>query len=106
MTKYPIILVHGLCLRESRAFHAFGKIEKNLKTAGYRVYTAEIDAFGSIETNAEQLKDFIIKKLSESGAEKVNVIAHSKGGLDTKYMLVNLDMSDRVAQPSLSCSYP
>lgn len=97
MTKYPIILVHGIALREFKFLKAFGKIESTLSDAGYEVYTADTDAFGSIENNAEQLKKTILDVLEKSGAAAVNVIAHSKGGLDTKYMLSNLDMADKVA---------
>ena len=104
MTKNPIILVHGIALRESKYFKAFGRIEKTLKDAGYSVYTANIDAFGSIESNAEQLKEIILGVLKESGADAVNVIAHSKGGLDTKYMLKNLDMADKVSSFTTLCT--
>lgn len=104
MTKYPIILVHGVALRESKAFHAFGRIEKMLTDEGYTVYTAGTDAFGTVESNAEQLKNFILTVLSDTECEKVNVIAHSKGGLDTKYMLSNLDMAKKVASLTTLCT--
>lgn len=95
--KYPVILVHGLMLRHSKRFRAFGRIEKVLDDAGHNVYVATHDGFGSIETNAEQLKEFIEKVLSETGAEKVNIIGHSKGGLDSKHLITNLDMEDKIA---------
>ena len=104
MTKYPIILVHGIALREFKHFKAFGRIESTLRDAGCEVYTANIDAFGSIETNAEQLKEIILDVLSKSGREAVNIIAHSKGGLDAKYMLKNLDMADKVASFTTLCT--
>lgn len=104
MTKYPIILVHGIALREFKYFKAFGKIEQTLKDAGYTVYTANIDAFGTIESNAQQLKEVIIGVLRDTGAQAVNVIAHSKGGLDTKYMLNHLGMADKVASFTTLCT--
>lgn len=104
ITKYPIILVHGIALRETKHIKAFGKIEKTLTDAGYEAYTADIDAFGTIESNAQQLKDIICGVLSKSGAEKVNIIAHSKGGLDTKYMLAELDMDEKVASFTTLCT--
>ena len=104
MTKYPIILVHGIALRETKYFKAFGKIEETLRDAGYSAYTAGIDAFGSIENNAEQLKHIILNVCEKSGSDKVNVIAHSKGGLDTKYMLAELDMADKVASFTTLCT--
>ena len=104
MTKYPVILVHGIALRETRFLKAFGKIEKTLTDSGTDAHTAGIDAFGSIENNAEQLKAIILDVLEKSGADKVNVIAHSKGGLDTKYMLSHLDMDDKVASLTTLCT--
>lgn len=104
MTKYPIVLVHGIALREMKLLRAFGRIEKTLKDAGYDVYTADTDAFGSIENNAAQLKETVIGILRTTGSEKVNIIAHSKGGLDTKYMLKSLDTEDLVASFTTLCT--
>ena len=104
MTKYPIILVHGIALREMKIIRAFGKIEYTLKEAGYDVYTAGTDGFGTIESNAEQLKEIILGVLESTGAEKVNIIAHSKGGLDSKYMITKLDMADQVASLTTLCT--
>lgn len=104
MTKYPIVLVHGIALREMKLLRAFGRIEKTLKDAGYDVYTANTDAFGTIENNAAQLKETVLGILKATGAEKVNIIAHSKGGLDTKYMLANLDTADTVASFTTLCT--
>ena len=103
-TKYPVILVHGIMLRELKYFKAFGKIEKTLKNEGFEVFTANTDAFGTIENNAEQLKEIIHGILEECKAEKVNIIAHSKGGLDTKYMISSLDMADKIASFTSLCT--
>lgn len=104
MTKYPIVLVHGIAIKQSKVIRAFGKIENVLRDAGYTVYVADIDAFGTIENNAAQLCDYINRILSECGAEKVNIIAHSKGGLDSKYMITELGMEDRVASLTTLCT--
>ncbi|MBQ8381307.1 MAG: alpha/beta fold hydrolase [Clostridia bacterium] len=102
--KYPIILVHGIGIKQTKVIKAFGKIEQVLDAEGHRVYVADVDAFGTIETNAEQLKKYVLKVLEETGAEKVNVIGHSKGGLDTKYMINELDMEDKVASLTTLCT--
>ena len=104
MTKYPIILVHGIMIRDSRIIRAFGKIEKKLSEAGCTVYTANVDAFGSIENNAEQLKNIILKIQEDTSCEKVNLIAHSKGGLDSKYMISSLGMAENVASLTTLCT--
>ena len=49
--------------------------------------------------------------LKETGASKVNVIAHSKGGLDTRYAISRLGMSQYVASlttintPHIGCEF-
>lgn len=103
-TRYPIVLVHGISLKDNRFFKSFGRIEKQLKNAGYTVYTAKTDGFGRIESNAEQLKKHIKEILSAENANKVNIIAHSKGGLDSKYMMENLNMDESVASLTTLCT--
>ncbi|MBR2930837.1 MAG: alpha/beta fold hydrolase [Clostridia bacterium] len=103
-TRYPIILAHGVAAKQLRIMNAFGRIGDELKRAGNDVYVADTDGFGKIETNAEQLRDFILAVLEKTGAEKVNIIAHSKGGLDSKYMITELGMEDRVASLTTLCT--
>ena len=103
-TKYPIILVHGIVLKDVLFVKSFGKIDKKLKEQGYTVYKSRIDGFGTIETNAQALKDEIIKILAIENCDKINIIAHSKGGLDAKYMIKSLDMEDGVASLTTLCT--
>ena len=103
-TKYPIVLVHGVAAKQLPFFNAFGRIDVELKKAGYKVFVSNHDGFGRIETNAEQLKVFIERVMKICGTDKVNIIAHSKGGLDSKYMIQNLDMEDHVASLTTICT--
>lgn len=68
------------------------------------MYTATTDGFGTIKSNAQQLKKFIEKVLEKENVDKVNIIAHSKGGLDSKYMITSLDMEDSVASLTTICT--
>ena len=96
-TKYPIVLVHGIALKEFKFVKSFGRIGKTLREAGYTVYSGNTDGFGSIENNAAQLKAHIDEILEKEQTDKVNIIAHSKGGLDSKYMINGLGMASSVA---------
>lgn len=96
-TKYPIVLVHGVALKEWRIFKSFGRIGRTLRDAGYIIYAAKTDAFGSMENNAAQLKTQIEEILKKECTEKINIIAHSKGGLDSVFMIQELGMADSVA---------
>ena len=102
--KYPIVLVHGIMLKDVKFFKAFGRIKKFLKKSGYTVYTANTDGFGTIEHNAAQLKSEIETIIAAENSEKVNVVAHSRGGLDAKYMIKNLNMEDKVASLTTLCT--
>lgn len=104
MNNHPIVLVHGIMLKDFWRFKAFGKIEKQLNKAGYRAFTADHDGLGTTENNAVQIKAFIERKLEETHSEKVHIIAHSKGGLDALYMIDRLGMADKVSSITFICT--
>ena len=86
--KYPIILVHGLGWRdETRLFRYWGKIPAFLEKLGARVFLSHQDAMSSVIVCGEQVRERIAQVLAKTGAEKVNLIAHSKGGLDSREAL-------------------
>lgn len=96
-TKYPILLVHGMGFRDNRLVGYWGRIPKMLEELGCDVYFGYQDSNADVETNGEHLAKRIMQVLEESGAEKVNIIAHSKGGLDSRYAISSLNMGDKVA---------
>lgn len=96
-TKYPIVFLHGIGFQDSKLFNYWGRIPKLLKMNGANVYYGQQAACETIEKSGEQIKQTIINVLNETGAEKVNIIAHSKGGLDARYMISKLDMANYVA---------
>lgn len=103
-SKYPIILAHGIVIKDLKFFKAFGRIEKTLKDVGYVVYTSRTDGFGTIENNAKQLQAQVQEILQRHGVDKVNIIGHSKGGLDSRYMIERLGMENSVASLTTVCS--
>ncbi|MCF6241703.1 MAG: hypothetical protein L3J74_10205 [Bacteroidales bacterium] len=97
-TKYPILLVHGIGFRDDFPYPKYwSKIPKILTKQGAKVYLAHQDAFNSHAVNAVQIKNRIDEILEETGAEKINIIAHSKGGLESRYAISKLDMANKVA---------
>ena len=103
-TRYPLLLVHGFAMKDTFFMRSFGRIDRILRIQGHQVFTSKIDAVGNVESNAQQLKEEIDRICAETGAEKVNIIAHSKGGLDAKYMIQHLGMADRVASLTTLCT--
>lgn len=96
-TQYPIVLVHGMMAKDFPFWHAFRGISGFLKAQGFTVYVTNQDGVGAVSTNAPQLKAEILDILKKENCEKVNLIAHSKGGLDCRYMISRLDMAGSVA---------
>jgi len=86
--KYPIVLVHGLLGFDTMvgAGEYWNGIPKELRAYGVPVYTACVSKLNSTEVRGEQLAAQIKDILKQSGAKKVNLIGHSHGGLDSRYV--------------------
>jgi len=107
----PIVLHHG--------FLAFGQIRlgglrvtnfRRIHTAiaqrGHRVIMENVHPTASIDRRARMLKRSIESSLDRMGKtdEKAIIFAHSMGGLDARYMISHLDMSQRVAALVTVCT--
>lgn len=97
VTKYPVVLVHGMMAKDFPFWHAFRGISDFLEKQNVTVYVTNQDGIGAITTNAQQLKAEILEILQKENCEKVNIIAHSKGGVDSRYMISCLGMAEHVA---------
>jgi triacylglycerol lipase len=102
---YPIVLAHGVCRfdvllkdtlnldnnddPELDNLHYFKGIRTMLKNKGYVVYHSNVAWAAGVEKRADDLKENLLNILKESRAEKINIIAHSMGGLDARHMMFN-----------------
>ena len=96
-TKYPIILVHGIFFRDFEKLNYWGRIPSELVRNGATIYYGNHSSSLSVKDSAEELAIRIKEIVKETGCKKVNVIAHSKGGLDTRYAISNLKMDKYIA---------
>ena len=96
-TKYPILLVHGVFFRDYKHLNYWGRIPDDLAINGAEIYYGGQHSAASVADCGHELADRIREILRETGAEKVNVIAHSKGGLDMRYALQNCGIAPCVA---------
>jgi triacylglycerol lipase len=96
--NYPVVLVHGIVAHDLKNnINCWGRIPETLRSRGVEIFFGNTDAWGDYETNALILKATIEKILSETKKEKVNIIAHSKGGLDSRYLIWKHDFGDKIA---------
>ncbi|OIW29113.1 alpha/beta-hydrolase [Coniochaeta ligniaria NRRL 30616] len=97
--RYPIVLAHGLLgfaeLKLAANYlppiHYWRGIKEALSAQGCEVITATVPASGTIEHRAAKLGEDIAR---QCGGKAVNIVAHSMGGLDARYMISQLQPAD------------
>jgi triacylglycerol lipase len=107
-TKHPIVLAHGFMGTDSSSASftnvwAFYRVADALRKDGHVVHEARVQPFNSPKVRAEELKKHVDLAIDECKAKagcdasKVNLVAHSMGGLDCRVLVSQLGYGDRVA---------
>lgn len=110
-TRYPLLLVHGVFFRDFRYLNYWGRIPKALTKNGATIFYGEQESAASVEDCGRFIAERIRRVLELTGAEKVNIIAHSKGGLDSCFAVSQCGMDRYVASittvntPHLGCNF-
>jgi pimeloyl-ACP methyl ester carboxylesterase len=90
----PVLLIHGYA--EDAAI--WKKWEDLLKKDGIQFFTITFkdsdDKCGSAEQHAKELEKRVQDVKQQSGAQKINIVGHSKGGLDARVFLDITDTMD------------
>jgi len=96
-TKYPVFLCHG--------FGAIGSLVKPsplhdpcmlMREHGITAFAPNVVPYASIETRAINWVRIIEEVIEKYQFEKVNLVAHSMGGLDMRHAIAHLGIADRV----------
>ncbi len=99
-TKYPIILVHGAGFKDENILgvNYWWRIPDALEDEGAEVYITNQDTFGSIADRAQQIAVELGQLFAlNPGWGKVNLIAHSQGPLDCRYLTANCSIPGKGA---------
>lgn len=96
-TRYPILMVHGVFFRDFKYFNYWGRIPDELEKNGARVFYGNHQSAASVVNSAKELAARINEIVDSTGCGRVNIIAHSKGGLDIKTAVSCLGIADKVA---------
>lgn len=86
-TKYPILLVHGVFFRDFKYLNYWGRISSDLEKNGAIIYYGNQQSAASVADCGKEISERISQIVQETGCKKVNIIAHSKGGLDCRYAI-------------------
>jgi triacylglycerol lipase len=97
-TRHPIVLVHGyigfdvlkLLFAQCEYFRG---VRAHLEGRGHEVHVVRVPSFGGIRVRAEQLAE----QLEKVSSGRVNVVAHSMGGLDARYAISKLGLDHKIA---------
>lgn len=104
-TKYPLLFLRGFAFRDKDESTCWGRIPSALKSRGAQFYVGYTDGLGTCESNAVQVSRRIDGIINSTGAEKVNIIAHSKGGLDARCAAALYDSkAERIASITMLCT--
>jgi triacylglycerol esterase/lipase EstA (alpha/beta hydrolase family) len=104
-TRYPVVMVHGFFGFENVGpIEYFWKVKDTLGPKGYDIHISVTDAFNSTEKRGVQLAANISAAIEKTFAEKVNVVAHSQGGLDTRYIISGLGYAEKVGMLNMVAS--
>lgn len=94
---YPIILAHGMAgFDRIGPINYFFNVAADLRARGEMVVEAHVPPFESSAVRASYLARYVDDTLRQSGACKVNLIAHSQGGLDSRYLITSLGYGSRI----------
>ena len=96
-TKYPILMVHGVFFRDFRYLNYWGRIPEALQKNGATVFYGNHQSAAAVEQSGREISERILQIVAETGCEKINIIAHSKGGLDCRSALTNPEIAKYVA---------
>ena len=90
-------MVHGVFFRDSEHFNYWGRIPDELIKNGAVIYYGQQQSALSVAASAAELARRIQEIVTTTGCGKVNIIAHSKGGLDSRYAISKLGCDKYVA---------
>src|SRR5918993_2274875 len=89
-TKLPVLLIHGYMEDASVWNKWINLLKKDGISAVYPItFKQSDDECGSAAEHAKELSNIIGQIKKETGQNKVNIVGHSKGGLDARVYLAN-----------------
>lgn len=95
-TRYPLLLVHGVFFRDDPGSTYWGRIPDELRRNGATIYFGNHQSADSVAGSGRELSRRIRELCRSTGCEKVNIIAHSKGGLDCRAAIADPETAKMV----------
>lgn len=98
LTRYPLFFIHGIGFKDNSKYYSYwGRITGCLQNHGAKVFFSNHDRIGTIHDNAVKIKAKLDDIIKTEHIEKVNIIAHSKGGIEARYLISALGAGKNTA---------
>ena len=96
--RYPVMMMHGFGMLAS--FRRQGHLHEeamHLRRRGVAAFAPNVSPYDTVPVRARLWEERLDHVLSETGAEQVNLVAHSMGGLDARYLISIRGRHDDIA---------
>jgi triacylglycerol lipase len=96
--RYPVIFCHGMLAYSTLRMqfpedaNYFSRLRGIFRERGFRVLFPRVTPTGGVAVRAHELREEILRWTEGP----VNIVAHSMGGLDARYLITRLNMAARV----------
>jgi triacylglycerol lipase len=98
VARYPLVFCHGMLafstlhMQLPDDLNSFSSLRPFLQERGFRALFPQVIPTGGVIARAHELRAQILRWTDEP----VNIIAHSMGGLDARYLITHLGLAERV----------
>ena len=85
-TRYPLVLMHGFGALAGLTGGVFQREALHLRARGVAAFAPAVAPYGTLDERADDWDAHLARVVAETGAERVNVLAFSSGGLDARLL--------------------
>ena len=97
-TRYPVVLMHGFGaaggVLPGGALHAEAMY---VRARGVWAYAPTVNPYDTVAVRAASWADRLERVLAETGAERLNLVGFSSGGLDARWLATEMGWAPRLA---------
>lgn len=95
--RYPVVLMHGFgALASLRRGGHLHEEAMSLRGHGVLAFAPNVAPYNTVRVRSATWKSHLERILEETGADKLNLIAQSMGGLDARYLISQLGMAPHI----------
>lgn len=97
LTRHPVVLIHGMAgFAQLGPVSYFNGVPDRLRAIGCEVLVTQSSPIHTSAHRALEIRDQLLRAFPDP-AVRLNLIGHSQGGLDARYLISSLGLGDRVA---------